>query len=483
MQAITSVSPYRLQHQIRCMESWHDLGLKVIAVQTKHDAELLSSELPSWINLSITDLAADEYDRPNHVRISALLQQVTRRSLLINSDIEITSNREEFQQKWTPIDKEVILGIRTDVYEDGKELTPFGIDVFSIDPVHRFGVPDLGFAMGCPVWDYWLCWHFICSGHPINCVKTGLEHQAHDQCWTVDHQSTGRKLLAKAYQVTPRNLTLKIAALTGRKSLQEKLKKKPTKRKHKQDIMPVDDRMFPPNTFGHSGDLGDIIYAIPTLRKFDKPNLQVYNRPDLTAHTMTQERFDRLNTLLEVQPSLGTCEYLPIKAHDHTLNTFRNHGKSGNLADMHLSTQGYSWKERIQPWLYVPDPVELADVIFTRSMRYRNPKFDWKRILTHYKQRMVSCAFAGTSQEYEDFCATIGDIPYASAVNVLDLARIIAGSKLLVCNQSLPAAIGHGIKHPMVMEVSVDPRAKTDCIFHRSNAIYPDSHKLELPNV
>src|SRR5262249_34910561 len=124
--------------------------------------------------------------------------------------------------------------------------------------------------------------------------------------------------------------------------------------------------------FGHSGDMGDIIYALPTIRGAGGGVLYLYHRPGKTWHGMDADKAASLRSPLilrqDVDDVIFCPEGRPPGAPDHNLNGFRDHGCPGrNLADMHLATHGLGTEARHTPWLEVDCPVAEAAVVFARS--------------------------------------------------------------------------------------------------------------------
>jgi hypothetical protein len=61
---------------------------------------------------------------------------------------------------------------------------------------------------------------------------------------------------------------------------------------------------------------------------------------------------------------------------------------------------------------------------------------------------------------------------------LLQIARVIAGSRLFVGNQSCPAAIAEGLKHSMILEVYRD---LPNCCFERVERINAWDGTIALP--
>lgn len=231
------------------------------------------------------------------------------------------------------------------------------------------------------------------------------------------------------------------------------------------------------NYFAHSGDLGDIIYSLPTIRACGGGELALFDIPGRTAHGMSQEKANRIMPLLELQPYISRA-YFNQSAQDHALNGFRDQRCPRNLAYMHLATMGQSFREADRAWLTVDEPKLEAEVIFCRTSRYNNHNFPWQRVVDKYGKR---AAFLGFTQEHKAFCDQFGHVPMLWASDLLAAARIIAGCKLYVGNYTSMTAIAEGLKHPTILEVF--PHDHLLAMFHRMNCLHGWDNEIELPEV
>lgn len=229
--------------------------------------------------------------------------------------------------------------------------------------------------------------------------------------------------------------------------------------------------------FGHSGDVGDIIYSLPTIRACGGGSLTLFNYPGRTAHGMSKQKADRIRPLLESQDYISEVIWTDGWA-DHSLNGFRNHRAAGNLSDMHLSTHGLGWQHRATKWLSV-EPKHISDVVINRTTRYLNHGFDWAEVVRRYGRKI---SFVGSPDEHGLFCEQFGDVAYFHAPDLLVLAQCIAGSKLFIGNYSAPAAIAEGLKHQMVIEVCPDHNHQL-AIFQRMGCILGWDARVEWPDV
>lgn len=232
--------------------------------------------------------------------------------------------------------------------------------------------------------------------------------------------------------------------------------------------------------FSHSGDLGDIIYSLPTIRAAGGGSLRLFDMPGRTAHGMTEEKVRRIRPLLELQPYIDSVVWSP-DGPDSSLNGFRDHWRHGVLADMHLATHGLDWSHRARAWLQVDSPRPVYEVVIHRSVRYNNPRFPWGAVLQKYEGMI---GYLGHNDEHAHFCREVGaGCPLIDAADLMEVARVIAGSRLFIGNQSCPLAIAHGLKHPTIMEICPGGENSQHCVFQRLGCLIGWDEKIELPDV
>ena len=245
--------------------------------------------------------------------------------------------------------------------------------------------------------------------------------------------------------------------------------------------------------FFHSGDFGDIIYCLPTIRALGGGRLVIgpANRWK-TRLAMTEDHVEIMRSLLEIQPYLTGVEFSekPPPETNIDLNQFREYlmieqermqkgARRLNLAEAHLYTFKLSLEECEKAWLVVDyaQPIPERPVLIHRSARWRNSSFPWAKIMERHGHHAL---FVGMESEHAEFVKDWGDLPYRPTATFLELARLIAGCRLYIGNQSLPYAICEGLKHNSVLEVW---REGPNCLFKRKNAIYGESQIVYIPKI
>jgi hypothetical protein len=206
--AVTSLSPapHRQDRQQLCVESWQAIGLPVIAVNSAAECALLSGEYPGVTFRACDDLATD-YDRPTQ-RVSSLIQtalEVDTSILLINSDIQIWGDPQILSDLISqPGETTLAIGVRWN-HAPGADLTTakrerWGLDAFVLTPEMAATVPRLPFAIGRPVWDWWLPTHFRDIGYSFRWLdQPWLYHELHALAWSQTEWDRGAAWLQNIY--------------------------------------------------------------------------------------------------------------------------------------------------------------------------------------------------------------------------------------------------------------------------------------------
>lgn len=244
-----------------------------------------------------------------------------------------------------------------------------------------------------------------------------------------------------------------------------------------QDLIPGAKKHF-----GHSGDLGDIIQALPILQAAGKANyLWLYDRP-WTNHI--ERRYHLIEPLLSAQPYIKCVAVGNGKSIDYDIAEFRQiynpyQALTETQSDWMNKKYGLPKVRGDKQWLFCNKSEESKGrVVVARSPRYHNSHFPWSKIVNHLREEIL---FIGLKQEHEAFCAEFGPVEYKSTQNMLEAAELIAGSTLFIGNQSSPNSIAEGLKHPRIQETNL---RVPDCIFSGSkNAQYVADGRVVLPAI
>lgn len=162
---------------------------------------------------------------------------------------------------------------------------------------------------------------------------------------------------------------------------------------------------------------------------------------------MRGARFDAIKPLLEAQPYITSVAWADVpQGISHDLSTFRSgYRLHENLAQQQARHLGV--EITLDPWLQVEAETN-NQVVIARSLRYRNGLFPWRKFVERYRNKI----FVGLPVEHREFENSFGQIEYVPTENLLELAKIIAGSALLITNQTAAFWIGAGLGVSIIQE-------------------------------
>lgn len=248
----------------------------------------------------------------------------------------------------------------------------------------------------------------------------------------------------------------------------------------------------PCKVFVHSGDAGDTIYSLATLKALGGGMLFItpHNNFPFPMNSRwarsggAAEFVDNLAPLIEEQPYIVGCRYThgQVYSCDYDLNRFRMSWGTktpdmDSIYRLHGKAFGLNLDEK--PWLTVNDPIAFPNypIVVSRTPRYRNSDFRWDAICEKHRSQMI---FVGTEDEHLNFSGFVAPhkIPHFKTKNLLHMARVIAGAKVFIGNQSSPLAIALGLgKNSIVEEWPLN----ANCRLKRDNAIYVLRGSVEIP--
>lgn len=196
--------------------------------------------------------------------------------------------------------------------------------------------------------------------------------------------------------------------------------------------------------FSTSGLMGDVIWAMPTIRALTT-EAEIRLIPKVAPdHNFPAALCWSLLPLLLSQPFISSAVVTP-KKRGTDLDAIRTSGLNlsfGHIPNYYLQTFGVE-ADLSQPWLSVTPDERFRDaIIVQRTQRYRNEKIE----LTPLRRHLV--IFLGTWEEYQ--ATKIGE--FAEFKDCLAIARAIAGCRLFVGNKSLGNAIAEALKVPRILE-------------------------------
>lgn len=240
-------------------------------------------------------------------------------------------------------------------------------------------------------------------------------------------------------------------------------------------------------TFKHSGDIGDIIYGLVTIKKLGGGilyldttggiNDRACNFQCLGGKTkFNKSSYDFLYPLLKKQSYIEDVKEWNGENVDYNLNNYRikfNDGtcRTSNIIDNQLDAFGLPlYTDHNENWLTVDEGVTLdREIILNRTSRYHS-NYSWYFIKKF--KIAETCIFLGHPKEHEYFEYTFDiKIPYHKTNNALEIAKILKNCKCLIANESAILAIAIGLGSvPIIQEVY--PRTAS-CVFkNKTNMNY-----------
>lgn len=241
-------------------------------------------------------------------------------------------------------------------------------------------------------------------------------------------------------------------------------------------------------TFKHSGDLGDIVYALPAIRALGGGVLYLdvtggADEPICRAQLVDgrtkfgQAGFDFIAPLLRAQRGIEAVEVWRGEAVDCNLNRFRDkvsepnpRGKVKNLLDLHLDAFGLPPHDPNEAWLECGEPIRLAKkIVVCRSPRYQT-NYPWFVVRKFtLRDRAV---FVGLPKEHEIFEYTFDiAIEYLPTPDALQMAQVIAGCETFIANATFGLALAIGLGHASIVH-EFEPRFPTTHFEGRRNITY-----------
>jgi len=213
----------------------------------------------------------------------------------------------------------------------------------------------------------------------------------------------------------------------------------------------------------HSGNAGDIIYSLNTVRELGAEHfvINICSDPKFGGRNIDFKTARTLAPLLLVQPYIKRVtivssnlplEYLnePIEGIEFNLDKFRlqdvlNH----HLSISHAKAFGL-YLNLYEKWIFVDSDKQDRDyIVVSLTPRYRSlPKEFWLEALAGLDNVIV----LGIPEEF--YCLSGITADFMTCNDFLQMAKIIQGAKLFIGNANLPYAIAEGLKVQRIIEMN-----------------------------
>ena len=241
------------------------------------------------------------------------------------------------------------------------------------------------------------------------------------------------------------------------------------------------------NVYHHSGDLGDVVAAFPIMQKIGPGKLIIsgkYYPPGKgPRESLRGARFESLQPLWQATDYLSGIEWQEEAGGvTHDIGSFRIEAPwhAGNtLTQWQARGMGVELQHPPPVWLKVDAPYH-GKIVVNRTARYHTPYFPWRLIVEKYHKDII---FIGLPSEYGAFQQHAGNllIEYRPTPDLYEAAKLIAGSKMFIGNQSVMFWIAAGLGHPLIQETYHQYYSR-DSIVPRDNAMFIQS-KADLEEI
>lgn len=206
--------------------------------------------------------------------------------------------------------------------------------------------------------------------------------------------------------------------------------------------------------FSHSGDFGDIIYSLATLKYFSADTLTLF--PSLKSRViLSKSIYENIKELLLTQNYLKTINYSE-EPFETPLNNFRYWLKWFSIPESHIFAYSVHRPFALDffnqtPWFALPyvEPEDKIVFCFTNRKKFNN-HFNFNIPQTLATDQNI--CFVGLQQDYEYFKlnSSYRFSDFIEAKSFLHLAEIIASAKLVIGNPCGSIALAQAMHIPVI---------------------------------
>lgn len=196
-----SLKANHLEVQSNCLNSWVQVGCKIVSQNTRKEIEQLRTEYPQVHEWVECDDVSDEYDYPTQRLYNLAKTASENNAAIINSDIEILGTQDELRSMLQRLESEFVLGIRWnyDVAPAQAREFEWGLDLITINKKQLHCLPaQMPYAIGQPMWDYAIPTLLMRAGFSARVPHAKvLFHKNHPQNWKAESHGKGTQWLQK----------------------------------------------------------------------------------------------------------------------------------------------------------------------------------------------------------------------------------------------------------------------------------------------
>jgi hypothetical protein len=218
--------------------------------------------------------------------------------------------------------------------------------------------------------------------------------------------------------------------------------------------------------FLHSGHMGDLIYALPVIKKLSENHTcnlfiginKIFTNEKYKNHTsagvlINDRIFNYALPLIGKQKYLNKVQKYIDQKIDINLDLFRDMpGKPSNSSKWYFHITGVH-ADLHKPFLDTQEHDKIKNkIVISRSLRNKNTFIDYS-FLNDFCDQLI---FIGLKDEYLDLKKVIPELKHYDPLDFFEMSQIIKSSKFFLGNQSSPFAIAEGLKVPRLLENTYD---------------------------
>lgn len=265
-------------------------------------------------------------------------------------------------------------------------------------------------------------------------------------------------------------------------------------------------------SFKHSGNTGDIIYALAGMKHIcEKQNMKADIRlwldrkgtyyegakHPLGEFIFTDHMYKRIKPLLMAQPWVHSVKKYAGQTIHVDLDLIRQRDVNmpyGHIARWYFYVFPDMACDLSQPWIELPedDSVDWSEVIIVnRTQRYQNP-----HIAYSFLRKYENVVFVGTQEEYQILLKQVPNMRFVEFPNFLNLAYAIKHCKVFIGNQSMCFGIAEAVKAPRILEVcsfapnvipegpgpAYDFFSQAAFEYYVNDMVYGDANRVRVPD-
>jgi len=191
---ITSIAPVRIDVQQRAVQSWIDQGFEVMSLNVQDEIDRLAADFPGVRFIRAKRDGRKRLGKPYvyvNDMFSALRRSGRRVVGVINSDIILRAGKGLNELLYREAKGSFIYGSRIDIDKPDDEVGRYyhrGFDLFFMDRDVIRDIPDNGFMLGMPWWDYWFPCLMLSKGVEVKHIENpGAYHLWHKPNYSTEN--------------------------------------------------------------------------------------------------------------------------------------------------------------------------------------------------------------------------------------------------------------------------------------------------------